>query len=533
MENAAPVHGRLYWLSRHVRESLLAWIRAHFKKRPILSTAVAVLLVLFVYSWRMYYQLLIVDLWKHLYIVLFGAPIFYGVYRLFKAAFSSRILGASVRVLGAFALLAAFLIVGSTVHQYISLWWRYQIVDIEPLSVLPTTGYERIQPLNSVASVAREIMSNTYAPTTPEFVRDMDGSYRFTMAVVPVYIWSQVFGSIKSVLSLPATDSTLGFGQNSKAVTAQFDVGDDLWFSHNLHTCVERSFGPWRFFNYEPAQARYMKDDSGQMVTVVSLVRWEGFLFPRPEFGGVQVIRQNEGGLPLISLRFWELVLLGCGTWVPPEEIGTHPFLLGQDLVPVEVSRYKAESFRFQDGFLAPFPGYHVGDIRVPDLPDDMLDPPFVVYLTKSGERVGKLYQYFGLEPFDPDKQGLAVSLFVPADGQGPILVYDHAAKGEMLIGASAVGPKVMETRKQYDWDRNRPVESRPFVHLINGEPRFMWITTVVTIKDREGGRFIAGTAPEVAITDAASMKVTWVDPAAPQTWLQKIEENLHGIPSP
>ena len=186
MENAAPKHGRLYWLFRHVRESLWAWIRAHFKKRPILSTVATVGVILLVYAWRMYYQPLMVELWKHLYLVLFGAPIFYGAYRLFKAALSSKILGASIRVLGAFALLGTFLMVGSAVHQYYSLWWRYQIVDVEPLSVLPTTGHERIQPFNSVASVAREIMSDTDAPTTPGFVRDVDGSYRFTMAIAPV-----------------------------------------------------------------------------------------------------------------------------------------------------------------------------------------------------------------------------------------------------------------------------------------------------------------------------------------------------------
>jgi len=43
--------------------------------------------------------------------------------------------------------------------------------------------------------------------------------------------------------------------------------------------------------------------------------------------------------------------------------------------------------------------------------------------------------------------------MFVPADGIGPVMVYRHYLRNEALTGVSAVAPKVMESRKQYDWN--------------------------------------------------------------------------------
>src|SRR5262249_10844260 len=138
-------------------------------------------------------------------------------------------------------------------------------------------------------------------------------------------------------------------------IPVHFATGENLLLWHCTELNVIRAFGPWRYLNYEPGEVKYVTDDNGHWVQVVSLIRWRGWFFPIPEFGGVQVIQQETGGgLGTILMHS----LAGIGHWIPPDEIPKHAFLRGQSLVPRPVSRFIAQSFRFQGGFLAPFPGY-------------------------------------------------------------------------------------------------------------------------------------------------------------------------------
>lgn len=139
------------------------------------------------------------------------------------------------------------------------------------------------------------------------------------------------------------------------------------------------------------------------------------------------------------------------------------------------------------------------------------------------------LYQYFALEPFHEEKQGLNTSLFIPADGTPIVYTYSHHKRNEALTGVSAIAAKVMESRKNYDWSRNRPVEHRPYIKEIAGKTRFFWNTTVVTLKD-EKSRFIAGSTPDVVLTDAAHKATVWVNALAPKQWPIQAEKELGAL---
>jgi hypothetical protein len=78
-------------------------------------------------------------------------------------------------------------------------------------------------------------------------------------------------------------------------------------------------------------------------------------------------------------------LFLGKGTFIPADSIAEQSFLRGQDVMPREVTRYIAESFRFRRGFMAPMPGYHEGDIRVPQTSRRTGPQPFVVYSVVNG----------------------------------------------------------------------------------------------------------------------------------------------------
>lgn len=229
------------------------------------------------------------------------------------------------------------------------------------------------------------------------------------------------------------------------------------------------------------------------------------------------------------------LTLLGAGYWVRPEDVPKYRYLAGQNVLAYEVSRYIAQSFRYQGGFWGPMPGNHQGDVRIPEMPGDLNEQPFTTYFSEVADRPGMLYHYFALEPYDPDKQGLNVSLFIPADGSGPTYVYKHFQQSGTVTGFSAIAAKVMDSKKEFDWTRSRPVEHRPFIRDLYGKRRLFCLTSVVTLKDvagqgqkagEPGKWFIAGSLPSIVITDASLNIPVWVS-TDPQNWMAEIEAEM------
>jgi hypothetical protein len=512
---AEPERSGLYWIAVHGRARVAATFRRH-RLAFVVGALVAVLVLLLL---RSAVHPFVIALRVRIFLLVLGVPLLIAFARLlFYGPVRRRWITAAVAV----PLLTAVAYWGEEVHRYLALYNRYRTLATSELRELPVTDHERIQPLNSIYSLAHEAISESETPMRPYFVRVGD-EYRWTMGIEPAYLVPRVFGSVREIFSVPGTSPSPRF-QRENRIPVQFAFGESLLFGSNSRTAAIRRFGLWRYFNYEPADVSYVTDDAGEWLQVVSLVRWTGVFFPQPEFGGVQLIRQAPTTLRGLVTR----VLFGAGDWIRPEDVASHPFLVGQHVLSYTVSRYMAHSFRFQSGFAAPLPGYHEGDIRIADMPEDVNDQPFTVPFLVPGTTASKLYHYFALEPFDPSKQGLNTSLFIPADGSGPVYVYRHQGAGGTLTGVSAIATKVMESRKQYDWTRNRPVEHRPFIRRIDGRLRFFWLTTVVTTKGTQGDtRFIAGSVPEVVITDAAYNVPVWVDPMAPESWVDQLRREL------
>ena len=112
----------------------------------------------------------------------------------------------------------------------------------------------------------------------------------------------------------------------------------------------------------------------------------------------------------------------------------------------------------------------------------------------------------------------------------GDVLVYSHYERGDALIGVSAVAPKVRSSQKMYDWTHNSIAEQRPYIRDVGGRKRFFWLSTVVTFKndaDFAKGAYIAGSAPQVTLTDALYQQVVWVDSSHPETWEESLSKAL------
>ncbi|MDO8669260.1 MAG: hypothetical protein Q7K65_03120 [Candidatus Buchananbacteria bacterium] len=511
--------GKVHWFFKHTGDKIVNFARKHimaFIIMVVLSLVSLFLLRVFFHHWA-------IELRKHFGLLIVGLPLLTLMWLLIRKGSIKKkiIVGLMYLILGSFVYFY-----GRGCYDYFSFYYRFKTLVTVELDELPITGHERIQPLNSIYSLAHEVMAESELPTRPGFVRIGD-NYRWTMAVQPAYPLSQLLGEVDEIINVSGTSPSPDFSRDNR-IKVSFLVGDNLRLSHNTNTAVIKRFGPWKFFNYEPSDIIYITDDNGEWVQVVSLIRWKGIFFPMPEFGGVVVIRQEKHSL--VSLA--KLIVGGTGEWIKPQDICNYNYLVGQDILSFNISRYMANSFRFQTGFFAPFPGYHLGDVRIPDLSEDVNQQPFTTHF-KIGEVEddNSLYHYFALEPYDINQQGLNTSLFIPADGSGPVYVYKHYNRNRSMIGVSAISAKVMESKKNYDWSRNFPVEHRPFIKKIDGQIRFFWLTTVVTLKQTEdNNKFIAGNIPELVITDASYNAPVWVDTLKPDGWESELKEKLSYI---
>ncbi|MGJ8654167.1 MAG: hypothetical protein ACSHX8_12915 [Opitutaceae bacterium] len=511
------IASQFYWLLKNSWLGLKRFMREHM----VAFVVLLVLLVALLFILRPYLQPFVVMVRLHLApLLLAGGGLFLANWLWLKQhRWMSFFIGGFSVLFG-----VVFFSLSSGPRMYLALWWQYAFVEHVDIDHLPLTDHERIHPHRAVYTLAREGITEVHDVSSPDFVRVGD-EYKWTMALEPAFLVRRMIGTVDQVISVVADRPALDFsGENRNDVT--FSTGGSMIGPSNTLNAVIKRFDPWRYLNYEPTHVRYIRDDSGEWVQVIPLINWKGVFLPRPTFGGVVIIRQKSG-----AVDGMKTLLTGAGEWIPAGEIGKYAYLRGQNLIPEQVSTFIAESFRFTHGFWSPMPGYHLGDIRVPNLPGDQNDQPFTCFFDFGDP--SKLYHYFALEPFQADKQGLNTSLFVPADGIGATLAYRHYDRKEALTGVSAIIAKVMESRKHYDWSQNSAAEQRPVIRDINGVRRFFWLTTVVTRKETEGAdevEFIAGAEPDITLTDANYKAVVWVNARKPEGWVEELQEELSSV---
>ncbi len=412
-------------------------------------------------------------------------------------------------------------LLGPGVYEYISLYNHYSKINKIELDRLPITAHERIHPYNSIKVHARQAFQDTETATDFRFVK-VGKDYYFTAAVGPdrKYLFQRWSKGMSKVLATPGTKNFIDFSQRNQH-EVKFYTGDFLPGWKNIKRNVRSRFNFGKFFSYEPGETRLLKNDEGEWVQVVGLIKYKGVVFPRPVFGGVIVIPQNNNSIVSKLRRGF----LGFGKYISPDEMQNYDYLKGQNVMPVRVVRFIANSFRFQEGFLAPMPGYHEGDIRIPDMPEDINPQPFIAYFNmdyKNPNHTG-LLNFFALEPYssrrdranDEAAQGLNTTIYIPGTTDEAIYYYDHAKRKEGLSGPSATAGYVMGTRKEVDWSRSAVQENRPFIKDICGtnKTQLFWFTTTVTSSDTSKSRLTAEGIPDIAILDPHYNHVVWLDP--------------------
>ena len=491
------------------------WQKGGKYRVRLIILGVILLLVLFIT--RDDYQPVLLFFRKYLFMILVGLIFLAFTVTKFRKAPSAgrRIL----IMLGIIAFFATGWFFGwkLSLYQYMQTYNVYKNLNLVELSELPLTRNERIQPYNNIVTMAYESIGETQEVSRPQLVR-IDTLNKWTMAVQPSkeYFWQRLNDNTEEIFTVESTSPFPRFsGENRVAET--FSIGESLAFSRNTYNAVVQRFNFFQLFTMEPDDVFYMVDDDGRWVQVVSLIRWKGFFFPYPTFGGVMVIEPGAHDFG----DYVERILIGKGSFVAPSETKNYPFLTKQNTLGEKVSRLQAQSLQFLGGFTDPLPWNMETAVKIPELVDDQNQQPFVTDFDFRGmntDAFSGLYHWFGLEPIGEERTSLSFSVMIPADGTDALYYYNHAARKEGMAGVSAMPLKVVESRKEYDWAVNKPVEFRPFIKEIAGRKRLFVLSTVAAKRD-DSKKFDGAATPDLALIDTEYRDVIWIDAKHPSQW--------------
>jgi len=495
-------------------------------KQKVITSILLIIVLLILFVLRDDYQPALLFIRKFIFIILLsGVILFFGLRKFRSSASSGRRLFILVSLVAFFGLLY---VAGwhFKMYDYMKTYNVFNNLNRVEINELPLTQNERIQPLRNIFSMANESVGETKDVSLPHLVR-VDGINKWTMAIQPTekYVWQRIKDNTEEVFAVSSTTPFPRFSSENR-ISVTFSIGESLKFSRNTYNAVVQRFSFFQLFSTEPGDVFYMKDDAGKWVEVISLIKWKGFLFPYPTFGGVMVV---ENGAHDFN-DYIERIFIGKGTFISPEEMSIHPYLTRQNTLSEKVSRLQAESLKFLGGFSDPLPWNMQTAVKIPDLPDDQNEQPFVTdfnFSTLEHGAYSGLYHWFGLEPVGEERTSLTYSVFIPADGTDALYYYDHASKKEGYAGVSAMPLKVIESRKEFDWTVNKPVEFRPYIKDIAGRKRMFFLGTVSAV--REGSDNFDGSAtPDLALIDSEYRDVVWIDAKHPSQWDKLVYEQLN-----
>ncbi|WOD43041.1 hypothetical protein [Hwangdonia lutea] len=501
------------------------WNKGNKQKRITVIVAIILLIALFVL--RDDYQPALLFIRKFIFIILLCIVVlFFGLHKFRNSASTGTRLGILGLLVVFFGILYA---IGwhFKMYDYMKTYNVFNNLNRIEINELPLTQNERIQPLQNITSMANESVGETKDVSLPHLVR-VDGENKWTMAIQPTekYVWQGITDNTEEVFSVSSTTPFPRFSSENR-IPVTFSIGESLKFSRNTYNAVVQRFNLFQLFTMEPSDTFYMKNDTGQWVQVVSLIKWKGFLFPYPTFGGVMVINNGEHDFN----DYIERILIGKGTYVSPSDMKNYPFLNRQNTLAEKVSRIQAESLKFLGGFSDPLPWNMETAVKIPQLPKDQNQQPFVTdfdFSDTDSNAYSGLYHWFGLEPVGDERTSLTFSVFVPADGSDALYYYDHASKKQGYAGVSAMPLKVKESRKEYDWTANTPVEFRPYIKDIAGRKRMFFLGTVSAISEKNAGQFDGSATPDLVLIDSEYRDVIWIDVKKPSQWDKTVYDQLN-----
>ena len=401
-------------------------------------------------------------------------------------------------------------------QQYISKVAKYDDISVnvieldEPL----VSVNERVYPRDVILSAMKEYITDGVIFTTPDLVRNENGLMWSSSTVAYKQTTNWVKGGINNVIYIPANKS---FDElKPEILSTEFTVGENMMFSKDAITLsIKRLL--LSYFNVFPTNVQYMKDDNGKNVAVVSLSKWDGILFPSPEYYGVIILREGD-------VSWLQRALLGYGEIVKKENMSKYKFLSGQNLNSELTTRFIASSFTFEKNWWNHLPLVHDGDMIVTDMPGEQNEYPIVGEFIKPDNNV-TMYDFYETTSFKKDIKGVYKYIWVPSDGKGVIYTYTPSKHGKKCVSTKTLDKKITSNKKNYDWSAVKAVEHRPYFKKVDGKVQMYFLSSIVVV-DKNNHYEKDGVETVITRVDGTgTKKPIWVNTNKPNTWVNAISK--------
>jgi hypothetical protein len=188
-----------------------------------------------------------------------------------------------------------------------------------------------------------------------------------------------------------------------------------------------------RYFATYSSEPTYLRNDSGEWVTVVPYMTYKGFPFRIPEWGGVMVVSAD-----------------GTINDYTPAEAESISYLKGNRIYPKELALYYADSYAYNGGILNKW-FLHRNQTEIVSLPSD---ESVIHSATAEGFK-----QVIVAEPYGRSYGIFKVFVFDATTGKREIVEFDQNSQ---LTGPIAAADYIKREFPTYDWSGFSLSEPRP-----------------------------------------------------------------------
>lgn len=334
--------------------------------------------------------------------------------------------------------LFVLVIIGIFLEQEIRYILAAHQIDFQVRRTLPQFEPIRLTPKQVAARYAQDSFQNPQEHLGDSQIVLIDGKLQRVFPRLPdgtlLYLIKKLSGFV--TVEVDTLDRKVAISDQEFSLSEGVGIFDNLYYRLPLK----------RYFVNYASEPIYLKNDTGQWITVVPFIKYRSFPFTVPYWGGVMVVDSQ-----------------GIITEYSPEQVQQISYLKGNRLFPKELVSYYTDAYAYKGGLLNKW-FIHKNQTEIVHLPSD---EQVIHVATTEG-----LKQVVVAEPFGRSFGIYKIFIFDATSGKPEVVEFNQQTQ---LTGPVAAADYIKKEFPTFDWNAFSLAEPRPV--KINDD--LYWLLTI------------------------------------------------------